>query len=101
VTTLLFPLVATVAIVDWAGDHPDRHAFLARCLARHLRGDWGDLDRHDWALNDRAVVCHIGRLLSSYLAPVELDPPDAHLWIITDDLADPHTVTTLLWPSHY
>lgn len=100
-TTRHFPLVATAAVVDWAGDHPDRHAFLARCLARHLRSDWGDLDHRDWALNDQAVGCQAGRLLSSYTAPAELDPPDSRLWIITDDLADPATVTTILWPSDY
>lgn len=100
-TTLPFPLVTTAAIVDWAGDHPDRHAFLAGCLARHLRGDWGDLDRHDWALNEQAVACHAGRLLSSYTVPAELDSPDGRLWFITDHLSDPAMVTTILWPSDY
>jgi hypothetical protein len=101
VTARPFPLVATVAVVDWVGDRPDRHAFLAGCLARHQRGDWGDLDHHDWTLNDRAVACHAGRILSSYIVAAELHPPDAHLWIITDNVADPHSFTTLLWPSDY
>ena len=34
-------------------------------LGRHRSGDWGDLDRHDWAVNDRAAR-EGGRVLSAY-----------------------------------
>jgi hypothetical protein len=91
----------TPGVLDWAADHPDRHTWIAGCLARHHRHDWGDLDRHDWQLNDRAISQRAGRVLSSYAAPDELDPVDAHLRIITDDLDDPDTLTTILWPHEY
>jgi hypothetical protein len=93
--------VVTRGIADWVTDRADRGAFVAGCLARHHRGDWGDLDSDDWALNDRAVAMRAGRLLSAYSAPGELDPIDHRVWIITDDLNDPDTVTTILWPSEY
>ncbi len=96
-----FQLVATAHVTAWTSDSPDRHRFVAECLARHLRGDWGDLDPHDWALNDRALACTAGRLLSAYPVPTDMAPVDARLWIITDDLDDPDTVTTILWPSDY
>lgn len=94
-------IVATARVVDWAGDQPNWHAFLTTCISRHHRRDWGDLDHHDWELNDRAVACRSGRLLSAYVVPPELDPVDAQLWIITDDIEGPDTITTLLWPTDY
>jgi hypothetical protein len=44
-----------------------------------------------------------GRLLSRYEVPAWLESgaPDSSIWIITDDLADPDTATTLHWPSDY
>ncbi|MFM7537152.1 MAG: type I restriction endonuclease subunit M [Acidimicrobiales bacterium] len=94
-------LVATTRIIDWAHHHHDRNTFLATCLARHLRRDWGELDTDDWELNDRAIACRSGRLLSAYPVPTELDPHDTTIWVITDNLDDPHTPTTILWPSDY
>ena len=44
------------------------------------------------------------RILSRYPIPDELTDPtvdDDAIWIITDDLADPDTLTTVLWPSEY
>ena len=38
---------------------------VAKALARHVVGDWGDLDAHDWAANERALRDG-GRLLSVY-----------------------------------
>jgi hypothetical protein len=93
--------VMTAGIADWMTDDEPRCAFVAGCLARHHRGDWGDLDAEDWAMNDRAAMMRAGRLLSAYSAPEELDPIDRRVWIITDDLDDPDTVTTVLWPSEY
>ena len=97
----LSPHVATSRIVGWASDQPERHAFVLDCLARHHRHDWGDLDPHDWDLNDRAVGCQSGRVLSTYVVPAELAPLDASLWIITDDLESADAPTTILGPSDY
>jgi hypothetical protein len=86
---------------DWAAPRTDRAAYIASCLNRHRHRDWGDLDRDDWAANDRAVTLRAGRVFSTYLVPAELDPANTHLWIITDDLANPNTPTTILWPHEY
>ena len=79
-------IVATTgAISQFNGD------FLAECLRRHLRGDWGNISKDDQEANNRAV--QLGdRLLSVYLAN------DRKLWIITE--ADRST-TTLLVPEEY
>ena len=96
-------IVATAGVTDWAAECDHRTAWLAHCLARHLAGDWGDLDTDDRRANDHAIRTRDGRLLSRYDMPAWLaaDTRDTALWIITDDLADPDTATTLLWPSDY
>jgi hypothetical protein len=62
------------------------------CVARHLAGDWGDVDPVDSAVNDRAV--QLGeRIISAYrLGNGE------KIWIITE--AD-RSATTILLPSEY
>jgi hypothetical protein len=60
-------------------------------LARHLRGDWGDLDDHDRAVN-AAALRDGARLLSAYKTP------RGEVWIITE--AD-RSATTLLLPDEY
>jgi hypothetical protein len=61
-------------------------------LARHARGDWGDLDHADCVLNDQAVT-HGGRVLSARRSPT-----GTLFWIITE--AD-RSVTTVLLPEEY
>jgi hypothetical protein len=61
-------------------------------LARHLRGDWGDLDPADQHANDQALQCG-GRLFSAYTLSTS-----ARLWIITE--AD-RSSTCLLLPDDY
>lgn len=61
-------------------------------LARHARGDWGDLGAEDKRLNDRAVK-EGSRLLSAYLVG-----DGVKVWIITE--AD-RSVTTVLLPDEY
>ena len=95
-------IVATAGVADWAAESDHRTAWLAHCLARHVAGDWGDLDVDDRRANDHAVRTRDGRLLSRYDVPTWIGADsDTALWIITDDLADPDTVTTLLWPRDY
>lgn len=67
--------------------------FRLACLARHVRGDWGDLDPEDRAANDAA--CRDGaRILSAYVDSTT----GRKLWIITE--AD-RASTTLLRPEDY
>lgn len=61
-------------------------------LARHLRGDWGDLCREDKMENELSLKQGF-RLMSSY--PIS---DSKKLWIITE--AD-RSVTTLLLPEEY
>lgn len=61
-------------------------------LARHLRGDWGEVCKEDWSANDQAVV-EGTRLLSAYRTS-----KDERLWIITE--AD-RSSTTILLPDEY
>ncbi len=69
---------------------------LSQFLARHQRGDWGDLDRHDIEANEQALE-EGTRLLSAY--HFEPEPGiSIKIWIITE--AD-RSVTTALLPEEY
>ncbi len=63
-----------------------------RALARHARGDWGDVGTEDRAAND-AAVRNGERLLSSYRSS-----SGVKFWIITE--AD-RSATTVLLPEDY
>lgn len=95
--------VMTAAVAGWVGVDRERMVWLGECLARHCVGDWGDIDHDDWAVNDRAVHLRCGRVLSSYRVPTQLGEMnrDSQIWVITDDLEDPDTATTVLFPSDY
>jgi hypothetical protein len=64
---------------------------LIAILERHHRGDWGDVDKDDWAANDRALE-EGSRILSSYQVQ------GRKVWIITE--AD-RSSTTFLLPNEY
>lgn len=68
----------------------------AYILARHQRGDWGDLSDGDKAANDRAVRDG-GRILSAYVLPC------GKVYVITDAEDDDgvRQVTTILLPEEY
>jgi hypothetical protein len=60
-------------------------------LARHVSGDWGDLDNHDRRESELSLK-HGWRIVSSYFVGVET------IWIITE--AD-RSATTMLLPEEY
>jgi hypothetical protein len=66
---------------------------IVRALARHARGDWGDLPEEDVNVNEFAVDCG-GRLVSAYRA----ETTGERFYVITE--AD-RSVTTLLLPHEY
>lgn len=66
----------------------DKH----RALRRHMRGDWGEVDQDDAALNNIALT-NGGRLLSAYTST-----DGKRFWIITE--AD-RSATTILLPEEY
>ena len=61
-------------------------------LTRHLRGDWGDLDTHDWKENEYSLQQGF-RLVSAYSLQDQ-----TRFWIITE--AD-RSATTILLPDEY
>jgi hypothetical protein len=69
----------------------------ATLLGRHLHGDWGEIDREDRGLNERALRTG-ERLLSVYQIGEE-----TRIWIITEaeDDAGEREATTLLLPEEY
>lgn len=82
----------------WA-DTEGKIAFLNRCLDRHMRFDWGDVDDEDWHTNDVAISTN-DRLLSAYNIPEDMQDHegDTKIWIIAE--AD-RSATTILFPSEY
>lgn len=65
---------------------------LQRCLARHVTGDWGELEDEDRAANEAAVAGGT-RLLSAYTVS-----SGEKLWVITEW---DRSVTTFLLPDEY
>jgi hypothetical protein len=79
----------------------DRHqATPVPFLARHIAGDFGDLDQEDSAANRAEIAAYIrtgdpGRVLSSYSLGAD------RLWIITQFAPGAYNHTTLLLPEEY
>lgn len=96
-------VVMTAQLARWADEHPARLVWIIECLARHNAGDWGDVDQMDAAINDVSIARRAGRVLSRYVVPTALldEADEDAIWIITDDLADSDSTTTILWPSDY
>jgi hypothetical protein len=65
---------------------------VGQAIARHLKGDWGDVCAEDKKSNDFAVNNEL-RMLSAFK-----DREDNKFWIITE--AD-RSYTTVLLPSEY
>ena len=65
---------------------------ILRGIQRHQAGDWGDVEAHDRAANERALV-EGTRLLSIYSSAAGVK-----FWIITE--AD-RSATTVLMPEDY
>jgi hypothetical protein len=77
--------------IEESGQAPDYF------LDRHVRGDWGEVEKEDWQLNDQALQ-EGSRILSAYKTL-----KGAKIWIITeatDDNGD-RAATTLLLPDEY
>ena len=80
-------IVATPGVIDKVPN-----STWVTALARHAKGDWGNMPPEDVAANNQALQ-DVGRLMSSYLTP-----EGTEFWIITE--AD-RSVTTILLPEEY
>lgn len=88
-TVPLGKIVATPAAlqaIDEAGQSPTDF------LARHRKGDWGNVCADDWEANNRDLADG-NRLLSAYRTK-----KGVKLWVITEW---DRSVTTLLLPEEY
>jgi hypothetical protein len=67
-------------------------------LARHARGDWGNLSQEDMEANNQALVDG-SRILSAYVLPGQ----DQKVWIITEAVGDDgqRTSTCVLMADEY
>lgn len=82
-------IVATpgaLAALEASGDNPMAY------LVRHIAGDWGDVDEHDYRENELSLIQGF-RLLSAYTLKT-----GTKIWIITE--AD-RSATTVLLPEEY
>lgn len=90
-----FPLGRTVitpgAIAALGDDNAARSQACSDLIARHAGGDWGECGKHDWKVNEAALV-RGQRLLSVYTVRGQ------RIWIITE--AD-RSATTVLTPEEY
>lgn len=85
-------VVMTRGVGDRVAEDEGFVKFVLESLKRHVRGDWGDLDRKDEQANELALREGL-RLLSAYKYS-----GDEKIWIITE--AD-RSATTILFPEEY
>jgi hypothetical protein len=95
--------VVTRAVHSWAEVDRTRMVWLGGCLARHFGRRLGDLDAEDRASNDHPLRRRRVRPLSAYRLRSDFagTTDENRVWVITDELDDPETATTILWPSGY
>ncbi len=88
---------ALMKLSEVCADEDTFNIEVAGVMARHVNGDWGDVDAHDRKANDEAIA-HEGdpdlmsRVMSVY------DIRGVRVWVITE--AD-RSATTLLLPENY
>ena len=90
-------IVASRGVYDLACQNVDFAQFVQKCLNRHVKGDWGDVDSEDKQANDRSLK-EGTRLLSSYNDDRFPQHGVATIWIITEG---DRSATTILFPDEY
>ena len=90
-------IVASRGVYDLACQNTDFAQFIQKCLNRHVKGDWGEVDEEDKATNNCALK-EGTRLLSAYNDDRFPKQGVATIWIITE--AD-RSSTTILFPDEY
>ena len=87
---LAFPLGAVR--VTYGVEHALDSSDVVTGITRHARGDWGEVDEHDWSQNDDFVE-NGGQLLSQYTAK-----NGTLYWVVTESN---RSATTVLLPEEY
>ena len=90
-------IVASRGVYDLACENADFAQFIHKCLSRHVKGDWGDVDDEDKEANNCSLK-EGTRLLSAYNDNRFPQHGVATIWIITE--AD-RSATTILFPDDY
>lgn len=91
-------MVTTRGVYEVMATSLEFRKFVANSLARHLRGDWGDVGVHDRKENELALRDGF-RLMSVYKFMDEKGEKVAwKIWVITESN---RSVTTVLFPSEY
>ena len=85
-------IVVTRGVMDAMVEKRSFAAFVCRSMARHRRGDWGDISRDDKFENELSLDQGF-RILSAYEGKGM-----PRIWIITE--AD-RSSTTVLFPGEY
>ena len=91
-------MVLTRGVADLIAENADFAKFVTLSLARHIKGDWGDVDAEDKLSNDEAVKSSEDRVLSAYNDDRFPKNGIATIWIITEW---DRSVTTVLFPDEY
>ena len=86
------PLHITASVAEKAAEDDAFAKFVSKSLVRYLHEDWGEMDAHDKAENDRALKSNDGRIFAGYKFG------EWAIWIITE--AD-RSSTTILFPEEY
>lgn len=85
-------VVITAAVYDRMEKDSEFRFFVSKSLARHMRGDWGEIEDSDKVLNGATFEVLAGAT-SAYEHPTH-----PKLYVITDP---GHSVVTVLFPDEY
>lgn len=96
-----FTTLGQVVMTRGIAQHVDKGlgAFIQSCLERYKKCDWGDMEKDDIEMNNRAIKVD-DRVLVAYNLPDNLKEitGEDKIWIITEWN---RSVTTILYPSEY
>lgn len=89
-------IYATSGVAEAMEESAQFAAEVAAAFSRYQRGDWGQLCREDWQLNDDSLKDG-SRILAAY------ETSRGKIWIITEAEDDNgrRAATTFLFPSEY
>jgi hypothetical protein len=94
-------LLITPGVLDVLARGEAVPTYVATCLSRHTRGDWGVGPAEDHEVNNAHVRAGHGVLMSAY--PIDTSKPcagfgDNTIWIFTDAN---RAATTIMLPEEY